>query len=109
MQIPSVSLYFYRPVSLSPCRPLSSLSWQRESHHVIARLRARLAVSSGANYDELFAIHRVGHWSGLSACRELAFPERFSGFDVERAQLVIHRGGDEGETARGDHRAAKID
>src|SRR5262245_47155269 len=76
---------------------LSSISGQRESHHVVAPLRTQLAVAAGADQRELFAVDLISHRRGLSAGRELAFPDYFSGFDVERAKLVIYRGGDEDE------------
>ena len=74
--------------------------WQRESHHVVALLGVEAAVTAGCDDDELSAVHLVAHRCRLAARGQPAFPELAAGVDVEGAQVIVHRGADERESAR---------
>jgi len=65
-------------------------------------------VASGIDHDILASVPLVGHWGGLTACGEVAFPKLFSGFNVECADVVVHSCADEDDATRRDDRAAKI-
>src|SRR5262249_1258089 len=54
-------------------------------------------------------IHRVGHRSGIAACRKLRFPKFFSSLDVEGANVRIERVSDKHQTGGGYDGAAESD
>lgn len=61
---------------------------------MIAVFRAELAVTAGADDDELFIADRIGHRRGLGAGGKRAFPDHLAGFagifwKRENAEMIL--------------------
>ena len=67
-------------------------------------------MTAGGDHDELLAVgtQAIGHRQRLAAGRQAALPEYRAGVDVEGAQIIVHRRGDEDEISGGDDRPAQI-
>src|SRR5689334_6808043 len=77
--------------------------WEAEGDNVITWSCAKPAMSSSRdNHILLSVLALVGHRRGLPTCRQRAFPQLLTGFYIKRAQILIHRGGDEDESTRCD-------
>ena len=82
---------------------------QSEGKNIVTLFCAELAMPAGRDDEVLFVLQRVGHWSGLTTRGELILPEFFAGFDVEGAQVEIHRRGSKDQPTGSYDRPSQID
>lgn len=87
----------------------SSCPRQCERHGVVAVARAERTMTACGDDDILAPIAPpIGHRRRLRAGWQPCLPHHLAGPEIERAQILVGRGADEHEAARGDDRPAQV-
>ncbi len=86
----------------------ATLLRQFERYHVVTLLGAQRAVTAGHDQHVLLTVLAgVGHWCGLSACWQAAFPQLLAVANVVGAQVLVKRTAQERQTAGSGERTAQ--
>src|SRR5690348_1850278 len=83
---------------------------QSESDDVVTPWRAQSAVPAGCDHEKLPLTPPgpVGHRGRLASGRKVIFPQLAPGFEVEGAEISVHRSAHEHEVARGGDRTPHV-